>query len=121
RRNTPCAAGCCGPKFMVKFWISGIAGALLETGYKLVILADHFGHQGAWLYGNGLINHPPLLRIVTYFHIAAQREILAEGVTDKAVIRQNAAQIRMPVEQHAIQIESFPFKPVGAVPDIVYR
>src|SRR5580698_3079036 len=77
RRNTPCAAGCCGPKLIVKVRLSSAApGEIAECLRQLHRLVD-----------NAL-----LLGIVADFDVAAQREILAERETLEAVIGEDAAQ-----------------------------
>src|SRR5574340_1679341 len=57
-----------------------------------------------------------LFRVVAHFHMAGQREILAERAADKAIIGQDAAQVRVPGEYDAVQIEGFALIPVGARP-----
>src|ERR1700689_4503847 len=95
RRSTPCAAGCCGPKFIVKLRISAIGLCVDELRIVAVVVTDHLRHQHARLDRHGLINDPPLLRVIAYFDVAGQREILAKRMTDKAVVGQQAAQVRM--------------------------
>src|SRR5579863_7298079 len=70
RRSTPWAAGCCGPKFMVKFWISGILGSLLERLVITRIVADDARHQGARLDAHRLVHHALLLFVVAHLHVA---------------------------------------------------
>src|SRR5579859_5192971 len=113
RRSTPWAAGCCGPKFMVKFWISGILGRLLEGFLVARIVADHAWHQGAWLDAHRLVHHPFLLRVVAHLDVAGEREILAEGMAHEAVVGEDAAQVRMAVEHDAEHVEGLALEPVG--------
>src|SRR5512139_1987180 len=82
RRSTPWAAGCCGPKFRVKFRISATARHLAQDGLVAVVLADHLGHHHARLDGHRLVDHPPLVGVVADFDVAGQREVLAERVAD---------------------------------------
>src|SRR5688572_1201019 len=120
RRSTPCAAGCCGPKFSVKFWISGTAGILqFEVGLVTRVVADDLRHERARLDADGLVDDAALHRVVAHFDVADQREILAERVADETVVRQQAAQVRMAAEQDSIEIERLALEPIGGVPDFV--
>src|SRR5687767_7829603 len=100
RRSTPCAAGCCGPKFSVKFLISAMAAAsvthadwrILQFGVVAVVLADDARHERTRLDGHGLIDDAALRRVVFHFDVADQREILAEGMTDETVVGEEATQ-----------------------------
>src|SRR6185436_845249 len=69
RRSTPCAAGCWGPKFSVKFWISGIA-LILQVGFVAVVAADDLGHERARLDAHRLVDHAPLLGVVAHLDVA---------------------------------------------------
>src|SRR5690606_9759772 len=84
RRSTPCAAGCCGPTFIVKLSISATGRTLLQLGTVAVVLANDLGHQRAGLDGHRLVHHPALLSVVANLGRADQREILAERVPDEA-------------------------------------
>src|SRR5213075_2223743 len=77
RRNTPCAAGCCGPKFIVMLRISATEA----------LLADDTRHEHTRFDGDGLVDHALLLFVVAHFHLAGEREILAERMADEAVVR----------------------------------
>src|SRR5664279_6156344 len=68
--------------------------------------------------GHRLIDHALLLGVVTHLDIPGKGEVLAEGMADKAIVRQDAAQIDMTLEMDAEQVEGFPLVPVGAVPDL---
>src|SRR3954466_15863479 len=69
-RSTPCAAGCCGPKFSVKLRISAIDiglrirvradGYFLEHLVVTVVLADHAWHERARFDADGLIDDATL-------------------------------------------------------------
>ena len=74
------------------------------------------GHQHPVLDADRLVNHSPLLRVITDFHVAFQREILAERVSHETVIGQDAPQVGMSVKQDPVQVKGFPFEPVGAGP-----
>src|SRR5215471_8614172 len=106
RRSTPCAAGCCGPKFRVKFWISGIAG-ILEVGLIAVVVADHLRHEGPRLDADRLVDDAPLHRVIAHLDVADQREVLAERMADEAIVREDPAQVRVALEQNSVQIERF--------------
>ena len=58
----------------------------------------------AGLDAHRLIHHTLLLRVVTHLNITKDREILAEGMPDKSVVGQNAAQIGVPREDDPEQI-----------------
>ena len=72
----------------------------------VVLLTDDTRRDLARLNGNRLVNHAFLLFVVTHFHIAGNREVFAERMSDKAVIGQDAAQVWMIVEHDAIHIEA---------------
>src|SRR3989338_6919588 len=65
-----------------------------------------------------LIHDTLLFRVVAHFHVAGQREILAERIADKAIVSQDAAQVGMSGKYDAIQIEGLALVPVGAWPDV---
>src|SRR5665213_780194 len=62
---------------------------------------------------HGFINHALFLIIITHFNIACDREIFAQRVAAEAVVSQNAAQVWMAGEYHAVKIIDFAFKPIG--------
>src|SRR5487761_78431 len=107
RRSTPCAAGCCGPKFMVKFWSSGILGGLLEGFLETWIFAYDARHQYPRFDAHRFVYHALLLRVVAHFHVAGQGEILTKRITYKAVVSEDTPQIRMAAEEDAVQVEGF--------------
>src|SRR5512138_2920560 len=76
RRSTPCAAGCCGPKFSVKFWNSAMAARPRPA--RLALLADHLRHGHAWLDADRLIHDAPARRVVAHLDVAGEWEVLAE-------------------------------------------
>src|SRR5690606_6811858 len=110
RRSTPCAAGCCGPKLTVKLSISGIA-RILELGLVAVVVANHLRHERAGLDAHRLVDDAPLLRVVPHLDVAGDREILAERMTDEAVVREDPAQIRVAAEQDAEEVERLTLVP----------
>src|SRR6185312_3471522 len=74
-RSTPCAAGCCGPKFSVKFWISGTAGILrVQVGLVPRVVADDLRHERTRLDADRLVHDAAFRRVVTHLHVADQRE-----------------------------------------------
>src|SRR4051812_47462089 len=86
RRSTPCAAGCCGPKFIVKLRISFMRELLLDLQRRLVtiVVADDLRHQRARLDRYRFVHHALLVGVVANFDIADQGEVLAERMTDEA-------------------------------------
>src|SRR5688572_6985312 len=103
RRSTPCAAGCCGPKFSVKFWISVTTAGPRGAGPAL--LADHLRHRDPRLDADRLLDDAAARRVVAHFHVAGQREVLAERVADEAVVGEDTAQVRVPAEQDPVEAE----------------
>src|SRR5512139_3919217 len=122
RRSTPCAAGCCGPKFMVYLRMSAMARilplAVLQGRLVAVVLADHPRHERARLDRHRLVHDAALRLVVAHFDVADQREVLAERVPDEAVIGEDAAQVRVAAEQNAEQVERLALEPVGRLPDL---
>ena len=53
-----------------------------------------------------------------HLDVADQREVLAERMTDEAVVGQDPAQVRMPIEQDAEQVERFALEPIGGCPHV---
>src|SRR5688572_10952037 len=119
RRSTPCAAGCCGPKFSVKFWISGIAASSRRTGRAL--LANHLGHGDPRLNADRFLDDAAARRVVAHLDVTGKRKVLAERVADEAVVSEDAAQVRVPAEEDAVEVESLPFIPVGGGPNLDHR
>src|SRR5262245_29228269 len=108
RRNTPWAAGCCGPKFSEKLRISATSGSrrrVFQRALVAVVLADHARHQRARLDADRLVDDAALHRVVLHFDVADQREILAERMPDEAVVGQQTPQIGMILEQDAVHVE----------------
>src|SRR5579863_1070939 len=113
RRSTPCAAGCCGPKFIVKLRISATPRRVLEGRLIAVILADHPRHQRARLDRHRLVDYAALLGVVADLDITDQREVLAKRMADEAVIGQQPAQVRVAVKQDAKQVIGLALEPIG--------
>src|SRR4029453_2264065 len=112
-RSTPCAAGCCGPKFSVKFWNSGIAARL-----RPALLADDLGHRHPWFDADGLVDDAAARGVVAHFDVARKREVLAKRVPDEAVVREDPAQVRVPSEQDSVEVECLALVPVGRRPPL---
>src|ERR1700761_5573446 len=92
KRSTPCAAGSCGPQFMVKFLISamvrrnaaGVCRRVGELRIVAVVVADDLGHQGTRLDGHRLVDDAPLLRVIADLDVAGKRKILEKRMTEEA-------------------------------------
>src|SRR3990167_2408740 len=82
----------------------------------VVVLANHAWRNLTRLDRDGLVNHAFLLRVVTHFHVARDREILAERMAHEAVVGQDTAQIVMAFKDDAKQVKRLAFKPVCGVP-----
>src|SRR6185369_10924014 len=95
RRNTPCAAGCCGPKFIVRLRISATEA----------LLTDNARYQHARFNGYRLVDHALLVFVVAHLDLADEREVLAERMPDEAVVGQDAAQVRMTFEDDTEKVE----------------
>src|SRR5574343_652231 len=111
KRNTPCAAGCCGPKFSVKLRISAInrppVGIFAHDARGVFTRLDRY-----WL-----VDHSSLIRVVAHLDIARNREILAERVPNEAVIGQDTTQIVVTHKSDTVQVESLSLEPVGIRPE----
>src|SRR5262245_25499337 len=119
RRSTPCAAGCCGPKFSVKFWNSAMAARPRPA--RLAFLADHLRHGHARLDADRLIDDAPARRVVAHLDVAREREILAERMADEAVVGEDAAKVRVASEQDPVEVEGLALVPVRGRPDAGHR
>ena len=93
-------------------------GTSFKSPVVAVVFADHARHERARLDAHRLIHDAALRRVVFHFDVADQREVLAERMTDEAVVGEDAAQIRMTLEQDAVQVERFALVPVGGRPDV---
>ena len=82
-----------------------------------MVLAGHPRYQHPGFDRDRFVDHALPLRVVTHFDVTDQRKILAERMADKAVIGQDATQVRVPAEQDAEQVESLALVPVGTLPD----
>src|SRR6478672_9486268 len=102
RRSTPCAAGCCGPKLMVKlrrFSAIGLSLGLLVARQRHVAralpwreeieIAEFLGEPHL------VVDDALLLVVVAHFDEAGQREILAQRMALEAVIGQKPPHVGM--------------------------
>src|SRR5258708_23862561 len=96
-------------------------GRVGESGIVAIVVANYFGHEHARVDGDRLIDDSALFGVVAHLNVARQREILAKGMADEAVVGQQAAQVRMSLEENAKQVEGLTFKPISADPNIGHR
>ncbi len=61
-----------------------------------------------------LVAHALLLVVVAHLDEAGHREVLAQRMALEAIVGQDAAQVRVPVEQHAEKVVGLALVPVGA-------
>src|SRR6185436_6560819 len=116
RRSTPCAAGCCGPKFSVKLWNSGIAARP-----RRALLPDHLRHRHARHDADRLVDDAAARRVVADFHVTGEREVLTEQVADEVVVREDPPQVRVAAEQDSVEIKGLALVPVGRRPFLGWR
>src|SRR5262249_46115711 len=126
RRNTPWAAGCCGPKLMVKLRSSVSAMALLSfpVGRRLLVPRQRIVRAFPWReeievseflrQPDRLIYDALLLVVVAHLDETGERKILAQRMALESVVGEQPAHVRMTGEEHAVEIVRFPFEPVGA-------
>src|SRR5690606_1016126 len=88
------------------------------TLYSVTFFANDARRDLSGLDGHRLIYNPLLLGVVTHFNVTGQREILAERVTDEAVLGKDAAQVWMPFEYYAETVKRLTLEPVHARPHI---
>src|SRR5690606_3184398 len=89
--------------------------------YSVVMLAPDARGDLARLDRDRLINDALLFGVVAHFHVAENREILAERMADEAIVRQDAAQVGMAFEDDAEKVEGFALVPVDRGPDVDQR
>src|SRR3954469_23980717 len=123
RRRTPCAAGCCGPKLIVKLRIlCSPMGSTFRLALSLLVTGQHVvgafpGREEVEVSQllrqlDGLIDDTALRVVVANLHEAREREVLPQRESFEAVIGEDAAQVRMPREQHAIKVVGLALVPV---------
>src|SRR5262249_52784208 len=121
RREPPGAAArssscSCESRCSHSWWRSSRQVRVLERVVVPVILTDDLRYEHARLDGHGLVDDALLLRVVAHLDVAGEREVLAERVADEAVVREDAAQVRMAAEQDAEEVERLALEPVCATP-----
>src|SRR5690348_1555518 len=62
---------------------------------------------------NRLIDHALKLIVVAHLDIAGERKVLAQRITGKSIVGQDAPQIRMIRKNDAIHVERLALEPVG--------
>jgi hypothetical protein len=65
-----------------------------------------------------LVDHALELVVVADLHIAGHREVLAQRIAVEAVIGEDAAQVRVALEEDAVHVEGFALVPVGGGIDL---
>src|SRR5882724_564404 len=76
RRSTPCAAGCCGPKFMVRLRISATAAPAQQRRIvAIIVAADDARHERARLDAHWFVHDAFEGRVVAHLDVADQRKI----------------------------------------------
>src|SRR3954469_9052450 len=123
RRSTPCAAGCCGPKLIVKL---RIAGAFMGSSslLRLLIARDDVVRPfprrqkieiAEFLREAHRLVHDALEFIVpAHLDKAGQREVLAQRMAVEAVIGQEPAHVGVTGKHHAVKVPCLALEPVGA-------
>src|SRR3954465_261590 len=122
RRRTPCAAGCCGPKLMVKLRrfcsVIRLSLRLFVAGQRHVSsalprrqeieIAEFLGESHL------VVDHALLLVVVAHLDEAGQREILAQRMALETVVGEDAPHVGMAGEQHAVEIVGLALEPQRA-------
>src|SRR5580698_2293982 len=78
KRSTPWAAGCCGPKLMVK--LRRFCSFMDQTFGPAFPGREKIEFAEFLIETDGLVDHPLLLVVVAYLDEAGEREILAQRV-----------------------------------------
>src|SRR3989344_5897067 len=99
-------------------YISKVHRVISDLGHGIsafgkTCITDHALHQHARLNGDRLVHHALLLGVVAHFDPADEWEVLAERMPDETVIGEDAAQVRMPLEHDAEQVECLSLVPIG--------
>src|ERR1041384_7313648 len=124
RRSTPWAAGCCGPKFIVSVLISTsdmtltlcLLVGLLVTGQHLVRAfprAQEVETAELLRQPHRLVDDTLLQVVPAQLDEAGQRKILAQRMTLETVVGEDAAQVGMVGEPHAIEVVGLALEPAG--------
>src|SRR5215470_14245995 len=127
RRSTPWAAGCCGPKLIVKLRTAAsfmVAYSLFRLliarqrivrslpGRQEIEITEFLGEA------HGVIGDPLLLVVPTHLDEASERKILAQRVAFEAVVGEEPAHVGMAGERDPVEIEHLALEPVGARKDV---
>src|SRR5262245_12489034 len=96
---------------------SRCSNSMLRPKITVLLLTNDPRRDLARLDRHGLINHALLIGVVPHFDVSRERKVLAERMADESVVGENAAQIRMPAEHDAEQVERFTLEPIRARPD----
>src|SRR5258707_480608 len=130
RRSTPWAAGCCGPKFMVSVLIStsdmsARLALFLRRTCGLFVARQHLMRafpgaqevEAAEFLGelHRLVDDALLHVVPAQLDEAGQREILAQRMALEAVVGEDAAQVGMVGEPHAVEVVSLALEPAGGI------
>src|SRR5262245_6387011 len=124
RRNTPWAAGCCGPKLMVKLRSSVSAMASLSFPVaRLLVPRQWIVRALPW---REKIEVPEFLRqpdrfvydalllvVVAHLDETGEGKILAQRMALEPIVGEQPAHVRMAGEEHAVEIVGFALEPVG--------
>src|SRR5262245_48136574 len=120
RRSTPWAAGCCGPKFIVSVLISTSDMTLTLC---LLVARQHLVRAFPWaeeveateflLQLHRFVDDALLQVVPAHLDEAGQREVLAQRMPLEAVVGQDAPQIGMIGEPHAVKIVGLTLEPAG--------
>src|SRR3990170_962845 len=110
RRSTPCAAGCCGPKLMLKLRTAVSAISLLclfvtrQHVFRAFPRRQEIEIAEFLLELDRLVDHALDLVVVTHLDEAGEREILPQRMAVETVVGEQAAQIRMAREEHTVEV-----------------
>src|SRR5712691_2672586 len=118
RRSTPCGDGCCGPIEIV-ICVSSGRSTTSNCGGMLTALLISFRFQvsGFKMPHENLRLETSNLKLLQRIRlIAAQRKILAQGVSLPIVRQKNPAQVRMSIKNYSKEIKRFALVPVGCAP-----
>src|SRR5437588_4089472 len=123
KRSTPWAAGCCGPKLMVK--LRRLCSAMVLTGLRGLLVAGkdiirplprREEIEIAELLGEAHRVVDDALDLVVPAHLdeSGEREVLAQRIALEAIVGEDATHVRVADEQHAVEVVRLALEPVGA-------
>ena len=90
----------------------------MQLRRPVAVLADDARRDLARLDRHRLVDDAALLRVVAHLDVTGDRKVLAERVADEAVVGQEAAQVRVPGEDDAVEIERLALEPVRRRPHV---